>query len=103
MLCHQMGRRALRVMRLFKLSADFLERLPYQSQLQPGEAARLTNAAARLSEVYQVGLPDAPEAQDRRSAASRRPARQRGARWTGCSRGPSKPGLGAGGRPKKSR
>jgi hypothetical protein len=55
MLCHQMAAAHFAVMRLFKLSADFLERLPYQRQLQPGEVARLTNAAARLSEVYQSG------------------------------------------------
>ena len=49
MLCHQMAATHFTAMRLFKLSADFLERLPYQRQLQPGEVARLTNAALRAN------------------------------------------------------
>jgi hypothetical protein len=47
MLCHQMAGAHFTAMRLLEQSAD--------PNLQPGEAARFTNASARMMDVYQAG------------------------------------------------
>jgi hypothetical protein len=47
MLCHQMAAVHFSAMRLLEQST--------QPNLQPGEAARFTNAAARMMDVYQAG------------------------------------------------
>jgi len=47
MLCHQMAGAHFTAMRLLEKSAA--------DRLQPGETARLTNAAARMMDVYQAG------------------------------------------------
>jgi hypothetical protein len=48
MLCHQMATAHMAAMKLVSYSFDHA--------LQPGERARLTNAAARMMQVYQEGL-----------------------------------------------
>ena len=57
MLCHQMAAAHLMAMRLCKVGADAIVQStnPYRGRLPPGEVARLTNAAARMMDVYQAG------------------------------------------------